>query len=71
MTKVIHVHLINEKRNYYFGSITAVYSTLTEVQVGIKKSTLLHSHIADGVHILTKRALIMQGHLIRGGDGDN
>lgn len=39
-TKVIHVHLIFEKRDFYFGSISAVYNTLDEERIGIKKSTL-------------------------------
>ena len=29
MTKVIHVHLIFEKKNYYFGSISAIFDTLS------------------------------------------
>ena len=65
MTKVIHVHLIREKRNYYFGSISAVYDVLNEDIVGMKKSTLLHQGLADGVHVITPRAVIIQSHLIR------
>lgn len=29
MTKIIHVHLIFEKKDYYFGSISAIYTVLT------------------------------------------
>ena len=43
MTKVIHVHLIFEKRDFYFGSISAIFDTLDEATIGIKKSTLAHS----------------------------
>jgi hypothetical protein len=43
MTKVIHVHLIHGRKNYYFGSISAIYTVLTEDEVGIKKSSLLHA----------------------------
>lgn len=39
MTKVIHVHLHYEKKNYYFGSISAIYDVLTEEQVGITKNS--------------------------------
>ena len=28
MSKVIHVHLIFEKKNIYFGSISAIFETL-------------------------------------------
>ena len=30
MTKVIHVHLIFEKKDYYFGSISAIYTVLND-----------------------------------------
>ena len=64
-TKVIWVHLIWEKKDYFFGSISAIYDELTEEQVGITKSSLLHAGMRDGSSHLTKRALIKQSHLIR------
>lgn len=65
MTKVIHVHLIYEKQNLYFGSISAIFDTLTESQVGITKSSLLHAGLTDGTVKYTKRAMIIQSHLIK------
>lgn len=38
MTKVIHVHLIFEKKDYYFGSISAIYTVLNDAQIGIKRT---------------------------------
>ena len=70
MPKVIHVHLLHGRKNYYFGSISAIYSVLTENEVGIKKSSLLHAGLADGGVILNKKALIRQGELIRGSRED-
>ena len=67
MTKVIHVHLIFEKKNYYFGSISAIFNTLSEEEVGITKNSLLHASMVDGSCKITKRAMIIQSHLIRGG----
>ena len=64
MTKVIHVHLIYEKKNLYFGSISAIFENLTEKQVGITKSSLLHAGLTDGAVKYTKRAMIIQSHLI-------
>ena len=55
MTKVIHVHLIYEKKNLYFGSISAIFENLTEKQVGITKSSLLHAGLTDGAVKYTKR----------------
>lgn len=65
MTKVIHVHLIIPKKNYYFGSITAIYTKLSEKEVGMTKNSLLHAGLSNGGCVLTKRALITQSHLIR------
>lgn len=48
MTKVIHVHLIFEKKDYYFGSISAIYTVLNSDQIGIKQSSLLHAGLTDG-----------------------
>ena len=65
MTKVIHVHLIYEKKNYYFGSLSAIFDVLTEDQIGITKSSLLHAGMTDGSCKITRRAMIIQSHLIR------
>ncbi len=65
MIKVIHVHLIYEKKNYYFGSISAIFDVLTEKEIGITKNSLLHTGMTDGSCKITKRAMIIQSHLIR------
>lgn len=65
MTKVIHVHLVFEKKDYYFGSISAIYTVLNEAQIGIKKSSLLHAGLYDGGVKATRRAIIRQSQLIR------
>ena len=65
MTKVIHVHLIYEKKNYYFGSLSAIFEVLTEEQIGMTKSSLLHAGMTDGSCKITRRAMIIQSHLIR------
>lgn len=66
MIKVIHVHLLFEKKNYYFGSLSAIFETLTEEEVGITKNSLLHAGMTDGSVKITRRAMIVQSHLIRG-----
>ena len=48
MTKVIHVHLLAGRKNYYFGSISAIFDVLTPDQIGYTKSTLLHAGLTDG-----------------------
>ena len=32
--KVIHVHLFNGKKNFYFGSVTAIYKKFTAEDIG-------------------------------------
>lgn len=43
--KVVHVHLIdqefNGKTDFYFGSIAAIYDTLPEYIIGMKKNSLM------------------------------
>lgn len=65
MTKVIHVHLIYSKKNYYFGSISAIYDVLSPEEVGITKESLLHAGLKDGSTKITAKAMIIQSHLIR------
>ncbi|WP_291584873.1 hypothetical protein [Bacteroides sp.] len=61
--KVIHVYLIFKKKNYYFGSLSAIYDYLNEDEVGIKKSTLLHR--SNETTILTPKAIIIKSTLLR------
>lgn len=63
---MVHVHLIFEKNDFYFGSISAVFETLDEDRIGIKKNTLMHAKMEDGTVKITKRARIVVSHLIRG-----
>lgn len=65
MAKVIHVHLTGKRKDYYFGSITAVYDVLTAEDVGVTKSYLLHAGLSGGGTIVTQKAIIKQSTLIR------
>ena len=68
MAKVIHVHLTvgNHKgqKDFYFSSITAVYSVLTSEEVGASLSYLIHAGLAGNGTVMTKRAIIKQSTLI-------
>lgn len=65
MAKVIHVHLTGKRRDYYFGSISAVFNVLTPEEIGVSKSCLLHAGLSGGGTVVTRRAIIKQGELIR------
>ncbi len=76
MSKVIHVHLIHpvdgiKQRDWYFGSISAVYTVFTAEQVGASKGYLLHAGLSGNGTVMTKRAIIKQSTLIRGSRKDN
>lgn len=74
MAKVIHVHLMVGKhqglKDFYFSSISAVYSVLTAEEVGASKGYLLHAGLGGNGTVMTKRAVIKQATLISGGRGD-
>ncbi|MBO5626643.1 MAG: hypothetical protein J5953_12770 [Prevotella sp.] len=71
MAKVIHVHLLTrgryERKDYYFSSISAVYTVLTAEEVGATKNYLLHAGLSGNGSIATKKAIIKQSTLISGG----
>jgi hypothetical protein len=64
MAKVVHVHLVGKRRDYYFGSISAIYTVLTPEEVGASKNYLLHAGLSGGGTICTKTAVIKQSTLI-------
>ena len=66
MTKVIHVQQLQRgRKNYYFGSIPAIYSVLTAEDVGITQSSLERVGLSRGGVVLNKKASIRAGELIR------
>ena len=74
MAKVIHVHLTRgidgtKRKDWYFSSISAVYTVLTAEQVGATKNYLLHAGLSGNGTVCTKCAIIKQSTLISGGSG--
>lgn len=68
MAKVIHVHLFTrprtERKDYYFSSISAIYTVLSAEDVGMKKNSLLHAGLTGDGTVMTKKAIIKQSRLI-------
>ncbi len=60
---VIYVYLIFRKKGYAFGSLSAVFDYLTEDDVGIKKTTLLHR--SSKLPLITRRAIINKLPILR------
>jgi hypothetical protein len=65
MPKVIHVHLKGKGRDYYFSTISAVYTVLTPEDVGASYEYLRHAGLAGNGTVFTKKAIIKQSTLIR------
>lgn len=63
--KVIHIEL-NEpkdgKRHFYFGSVTAIYDTLTKDDIGISKESLWNT-LKDGEY-KNRKATIKKGVIL-------
>lgn len=69
MAKVIHVFLVKpidgeKRRDWYFSSISAIYTVLTPEQVGASKNYLLHAGLSGNGTVVTKTAIIKQSTLI-------
>ena len=68
MAKVIHVHIFSRPKgqikDFYFSSITAVFSILTKEDIGVGTNYLLHAGLSGNGSIITKKAIIKQSELI-------
>ncbi len=69
MSKVVYVHLIFERKDYFFGSIAAVYENLSAEQVGVSYNTLRNVRWKETPVYPTPRAMIRVGRLVRAGKG--
>ena len=59
------------RKDFYFSSISAIYTVLTAEEVGATKSYLLHAGLSGNGTVMTKRAVIKQSTLISGGRMSN
>jgi hypothetical protein len=70
MAKVIHVHLTvgdhDGKKDFYFSSISAVYTVLAPEEVGASLTYLQHAGLSGNGTVITKRAIIKQSALVSG-----
>jgi len=62
--KIIHVHFIHGHKNYYFGSVSAVFRKFSEKDLGCTEKYLGHILTEDGMHHITQKALIIRSRLI-------
>ncbi len=62
--KVIHVHLKGLRKDYYFGSVVAIFQHLTRDQVGCGYNYLRRAGLSGGGTVTTSKAIIKQSVLL-------
>ena len=63
--KVVHVHFIHGRKNYYFGSISAIFSKFSENQIGVSEDYLRHYLFRDNMTYLNNKVMIVRSRIIR------
>lgn len=60
--KIIHLHL--NGKDYYFGSLAAIYTKFTKDEIGISYGSLRNYGLTPGRPYINDRAVIKEGILI-------
>lgn len=63
--KVVHVHFLKGHKNYYFGSVTAIYRKFTQKEMGVSEIHLRHQLTDDGNHYINKKVIVIRSRLLR------
>ena len=66
--KVIHVHLIGQHRDFYFGSIAAVFKVFSREDIGVSYWALRHYGLPKGAVYANHFAIIQQADIITTGN---
>lgn len=64
MAKVVHVHLVGKRKDYYFSSISAVFTVLTREDIGVSLHWLLNAGLSKGHVVHNDKAVIKSAKLI-------
>lgn len=63
--KVVHVHFLHGHKNYYFGSVSAIYRKFSYVDIGIGEVSLRHKLTKDGNHYINKMVVVIRSRMLR------
>lgn len=55
-TKIIHVHFFSGHKNYYFGSVTAIFKMFTSKEIGARKPIFVISSRRKAIITSTPRS---------------
>lgn len=64
MAKVVHVHLIGKRKDYYFSSVSAVFTVLGREDIGVSKHWLLNAGLSKRHVVHNEKAVIKASTLI-------
>lgn len=64
LRKVIHVHFIHGHKNYYFGSVSALFRKFSEKELGCTEASLRHILSGDGNAHITHQAVFFRSRLL-------
>lgn len=63
--KIVHVHFLHGHKNYYFGSVSAIFRKFSESDIGISEIRLRHLLTDDGNHYINKNVIVIRARLLR------
>ena len=63
--KVVHVHFIHGHKNFYFGSVAAIFKKFSENDIGASQEYVRHQLSYDGGKYLNDKVLIVRSRLLR------
>ena len=63
--KVVHVHFFHGHKNYYFGSVSAIFRKFSADDMGISEIRLRHQLSNDGNHYINKKVFVIRSRMIR------
>ncbi len=63
--KVVHVHFLHGHKNFYFGSVAAIFKKFSEKEIGVSYEYLRHQLKDDGNHFLNDEVVIIRSRLLR------
>ncbi len=65
LIKVLHVHFLNGHKNFYFGSVSAIFKKFSINDIGVSGEYLRHVLSHDGNHFMNNKVIIIRSRLLR------
>lgn len=63
--KIVHVHFLSGHKNFYFGSVKAIYKKFTPEEIGCCEIYLRHQLTEKGNHYINGKVLVIRSTLLR------